>query len=107
MAVRAVEIVAAERLARTVTIGLRGTRVGVVLVFVVAEMLGRRASFVSAIASYRRPGELKRQQNQHEDREPPTHGKSVAATGLGAGWVGSTAYPCAHFAVFRLLLQKL
>ena len=73
MAVGTVEIVAAQRLARTITIGLRGTRVGMVLVFVVAKVLGSRATFVSAIAGHRRPSELERQQDQHEQYKPTMH----------------------------------
>ena len=79
MAVSAVEIVAAERLARNVTIGLRGTRVGMVLMLVVAEVLGSYVTFVSAVAGHRRPGELERQQDQHEDGEPATHSEKCSS----------------------------
>lgn len=79
MAVSAVEIVAAERLAGTITIGLRGTRVGMVLVFVVAKVLSSCPTFVSAIAGHRRPGELERQQAQHEDGEPTTHDEKCSS----------------------------
>ncbi|MFZ2989706.1 plasmid partitioning protein RepB C-terminal domain-containing protein [Ideonella sp.] len=40
---------------------------------VVAEVLARHAAFVPTIAGHRRPGELERQQSQHEDCKPTTH----------------------------------
>jgi hypothetical protein len=50
-----------------------------VLVLMVAEVLARHVAFVPAIAGHRRPGELERQQNQHEDREPTTHGEKCSS----------------------------
>ena len=53
-------------------IGGIGT-LGLVLVFMMAEMLRGRAGLVLAIASDRRPGELKRQENEKNDGKPATH----------------------------------
>lgn len=98
MAVRTVEVVATRRLASRVTIHLIGSRVSMVLVLMVTEVLARHAAFVPTIAGYRRPGELGRQQNQHEDREPTTHGKKCSSY---KDWrwsdvdKGAPAHPCA------------
>lgn len=73
MAVRTVEVIATGRFASRVTIDLTGSRVSLVLMLVVAEVLARHPAFVPAIAGHRRPGELERQQSQHEDCKPTTH----------------------------------
>lgn len=53
-------------------IGRIGT-IGMVLVFMMADMLRGRAGLVLAIASDRRPGKLERQKNEQEDGKPATH----------------------------------
>jgi len=66
---------------RTVTIDAATQRLGIggigtlglVLVFMMAEMLRGRAGLVLAIACDRRPGELKRQKNEKNDGKPATH----------------------------------
>ena len=44
-----------------------------VLVVVVADMLGRGAAFMPAVARRRRPGELDRQQHEQDNDQPATH----------------------------------
>ena len=57
-------------------IGGIGT-LGLVLVFMMAEMLRGRTGLVLAIASDRRPGELKRQENEKDDGKPAIPGEEV------------------------------
>jgi len=60
--------------AATKCLGVGGIgTLGLVLVFMMAEMLRGRAGLVLAIASDRRPGELKRQENEKNDGKPATH----------------------------------
>jgi hypothetical protein len=40
---------------------------------------------VPAIRRHGRPAELERQEDEHEDREPPAHEKSLAATEFETG----------------------
>lgn len=48
--------------------------IGLMLVFVMAEVLRACVCFVLAIASYCRPGELEGQENEQEDGKPAAHG---------------------------------
>lgn len=65
--------VAIDAATQCLGIGGIGT-LGMVLVFMVAEMLRGRIGLVLAITSDRRPGELKRQKNEKNDGKPATHG---------------------------------
>ena len=65
--------VAIDAATQRLGIGGIGT-LGLVLVFMMAEMLRGRTDLVLAIASDRRPGELKRQENEKDDGKPATHG---------------------------------
>lgn len=49
--------------------------IGLMLVFVMAEVLRARVCFVLTIASHCRPGELERQENEQEDGKPAAHGR--------------------------------
>lgn len=48
--------------------------IGLMLVFVMAEVLRACVCFVLATASYCRPGELEGQENEQEDGKPAAHG---------------------------------
>lgn len=65
--------VAAGSLAVGMLRRLRGVGVSLVLVLVVTDVPGGGGLFVLAIGRSRRPGELARQQNQQENREPAAH----------------------------------
>mgnify|MGYP003504341156 CR=1 FL=1 len=47
---------------------------GLMLMVMMTEVLRSRPGLVLAIASDRRPGELKRQENEKDDGKPATHG---------------------------------
>jgi len=81
----AVEVETGRRLLvrrRAVLVGLGLIRVPVL---VVAQVLGVLTGFVPAIRRHGRPAELERQEGEHEDREPTTHEKSLAATEFETG----------------------
>ena len=59
--------------------------VSVVLVVVVTEVPDPGLRLVPAIRRHGRPAELERQEDEHEDREPPAHEKSLAATEFETG----------------------
>ena len=48
--------------------------IGLMLMFVMAEMLRACVCFVLTIASHCRPGELEGQENEQEDGKPAAHG---------------------------------
>jgi len=60
-----------------------GFFIGMVLMLVMAEMLGRRAGFMLAIHAHCRPAELQREQSQQKNREPAAHGRHSSGTGPG------------------------
>ena len=92
VAMSAVEIVAAQRLASSIAIDLIRTGISVVLVLVMPEMLGRYTAFVPAIRSHRSPGELERQQGKQDDREETTHTKESSSCGAWGRRAASS--PC-------------
>ena len=52
---------------------------GLMLVVMMTEVLCCRSGLVLAIAGHRRPGELERQENEKENREPTTHGRQFSS----------------------------
>ena len=80
----AVAVGRAEEIGSGVTGTLRAielggvTTIGVMLVFVVCEVLGRPIGFMSAIRCDRRPTDLKRQQCENEDADQTAHFFSIS-----------------------------
>lgn len=55
------------------------------LALVMTEVCGAGLVLVLAVRRYGRPAELERQHGKQDDGEEATHGKSLAAMGVGVG----------------------
>lgn len=66
--------------ARCLGIGLIAVAgIGLVLVIVMAEVLGGTPRFMLAVDANCRPAELKRQEDEQQNREPTTHAQNCSS----------------------------